>query len=55
MIESEKLHQNPSKYIQFLFKKDLNLIDNGLLLVKKTKNSGNITINYVHSFFGNDF
>ena len=40
MIVSENLHQNLSDYIQFLIKKDLNLIKKGINS-EKIRNSGN--------------
>ena len=37
MIVSEKLHQNISDYIQFLFNKDLNLIKKGIISSEKNE------------------
>ena len=55
MIVSEKPHKNLSDYIQFLFKKDFNLLKKGLFLVKKIRNSVNYIYEYAHWFFGKDF
>ena len=44
MIASEKSHQKLSDYIQFLLKKDLNLIKKGIMSSEKMRNSGNYII-----------
>ena len=55
MILSETSHQNLSDNIQFLFKKDFNLIKNGIISSEKRRNSGNYIYDFAHSFFGEDF
>ena len=54
MIVSETIHQNLSDYIQFLFRKHLNMIKERINSSEKKRNSGNYTYDYAHSFFGKD-
>ena len=55
MIVSEKSHQNLSDYIQFLFRKDLNMRKEGIISNEKMRNSGNYIYDYAHSLFVEDF
>ena len=48
MIVSEKSHQNLSDYIQFLFKKDLNLIRKGIISNEKKINLSNYIYDYAY-------
>ena len=55
MIESEKSHQNPSDYNQFLFKKRFELDKKQIFYSEIIRNYGNYIYDYAHSFSGEDF
>ena len=54
MIVSEKSYQKLSEYVQFLVKKDLNLMKKGIIYGEKVRKSGNYICDYANSFFGDD-
>ena len=51
----KETYQNLSDYIQFLFKKDLNLLKKEIISSEKMRNLGHYNYNYAHLFFGKDF
>ena len=55
MIVSEKLHQNLSDIIQFLFQKTFEFNRKKIISIEQIRNSGNYIYDNAHSFFGKDF